>query len=316
MSNDLIVKANKVIEASYFLSTIEQRLILSAIAQIPKETPVSDSVIYYVDAQDFIELGSNEKNAWRDLALATEKLWKQEIVFYEDGEKVVTRWLQQKAIKDGSRVGIRFSTPLIPHLTNLTSQFTQYLKKDIAGVKSAYTIRFYELICQYRKTGMREISIEDLRVTLAVGKKYSNFADLKKRVIVPAIEELNQKTPMQVTCDYTVRGKKTIGIKLNFKDSSTKKTKKENIEKVIEGTTNGSPTWVTKGLSEGQIKKIGVHRDAFIDMNNDPKLLTAGGASSRADYIVIWESWRSLLSDPTKVSMFKGVQDILDRPRV
>ena len=34
--NDLVVKSNQVIEASYTLTTIEQRLILSAIAQIPK----------------------------------------------------------------------------------------------------------------------------------------------------------------------------------------------------------------------------------------------------------------------------------------
>ena len=42
--NDLVVKSNQVIEASYTLTTIEQRLILSAIAQIPKGEPVTDEV--------------------------------------------------------------------------------------------------------------------------------------------------------------------------------------------------------------------------------------------------------------------------------
>lgn len=318
MSNDLVVKANKVVEASYFLSTLEQRLILSAMAKIPKEVPVGDGEIYYVSTEDFIELGSNKNNAWRDLAEATSKLWSREIKFFDKdtGSHVHTRWLQQKAVKEGNSVGVMFSTPLKPYLTNLTTQFTQYLKKDIAGVKSAYTIRFYELICQYRKTGKREIGVEDLRAILAVGEKYSLFADLKKRVIIPAIKEINLKTPMRVTCEDVKEGKKTVGVKLCFKEvSSVKKTKLANIDKAIEDAKSGNPSWMKKGLNENQIKKIGVHRNDFIDMNNSVEKLIAGGASSRDDYPVIWESWKPLLADPNKVGMFKGIEEVLKRPR-
>ena len=54
--NDLVVKSNQVIEASYTLTTIEQRLILSAIAQIPKGEPVTDEVIYTVSVADLQNL--------------------------------------------------------------------------------------------------------------------------------------------------------------------------------------------------------------------------------------------------------------------
>lgn len=46
LKNNLIVKSNQVIEASYTLTTIEQRLILSAIAQVPKGEEISDDVLY------------------------------------------------------------------------------------------------------------------------------------------------------------------------------------------------------------------------------------------------------------------------------
>ena len=36
MQNELVVKSNQVIEASYRLSVVEQRVVLSAIAKIPK----------------------------------------------------------------------------------------------------------------------------------------------------------------------------------------------------------------------------------------------------------------------------------------
>ena len=45
LKNNLIVKSNQVIEASYTLTTIEQRLILSAIAQVPKGEEISDDVL-------------------------------------------------------------------------------------------------------------------------------------------------------------------------------------------------------------------------------------------------------------------------------
>ena len=52
MQNELVVKSNQVIEASYRLSVVEQRVVLSAIAKIPKMSEVSDDEIYTVSVQD------------------------------------------------------------------------------------------------------------------------------------------------------------------------------------------------------------------------------------------------------------------------
>ena len=87
----------------------------------------------------------------------------------------------------------------MPYLSNLKANFTQYLQSDISDVSGAYTIRFYELICQYRTIGKREVSIQDLRFILNIGDKYPLFYDFKKRVIEPAIKEINEKTPMQIS---------------------------------------------------------------------------------------------------------------------
>ncbi|WP_180173548.1 RepB family plasmid replication initiator protein, partial [Acinetobacter sp. YH12029] len=57
--NNLIVKSNQVVEASYTLTTIEQRLILSAIAQVPKGEEVSDDVLYPLFTEDLIKLGGD-----------------------------------------------------------------------------------------------------------------------------------------------------------------------------------------------------------------------------------------------------------------
>ena len=56
MSKELIVKANALVEASYHLSANEQRLILSAIAQMG-DKPITDNEVYYVSAKDMEALG-------------------------------------------------------------------------------------------------------------------------------------------------------------------------------------------------------------------------------------------------------------------
>ena len=106
----------------------------------------------------------------------------------------------------------------MPYLSNLKANFTQYLQSDISDVSGAYTIRFYELICQYRTIGKREVSIQDLRFILNIGDKYPLFYDFKKRVIEPAIKEINEKTPMQISYEQKKKGKTVVGIAFKFKE--------------------------------------------------------------------------------------------------
>ncbi len=241
MGNDLIVKANKIVEAGYNLTTSEQRLILSAIAKIPKGEEVRADKMYIVTIDDFKAFGVHEKTAYRDFKEACNKIFERSINIREGKENIFrTRWVQQVVIGDtdwlrrtGSvldtdieiednymLVGIMFSNPIIPYLTNLSKEFTQYLKSDLVGVTSNYSIRFYEFICQYRSIGKREISIKDLRYMLNLGDKYPAVADLKRRIIDVAINEINEKTPIYVQYKLKKTGRKYTHLLLTFRGKS------------------------------------------------------------------------------------------------
>ncbi len=241
MSNDLIVKANKIVEAGYNLTTSEQRLILSAISQIPKGEEVRADKVYIVTINDFKAFGVHEKTAYRDFKEACNKIYDRSINIREGDENTFkTRWVQQVVIGDSDwlrrtgvlledhmameddymLVGIMFSNPIVPYLTNLTIEFTKYLKSDLVGVTSHYTIRFYEFICQYRSIGKREISIESLRYMLNLGNKYPAVGDLKRWVIDIAINEINEKTPMKVQYKLRKTGRKYTHLLLTFKEQA------------------------------------------------------------------------------------------------
>jgi len=216
--NDLVVKSNQVIEASYTLTTIEQRLILSAIAQIPKGEPVTDEVIYTVSVADLQKFGANETTAYRDLKESVSRLFDRSIVLRSSDRTSRTRWVQKIDFMDSRGViGIRFSKDILPFLSNLSTEFTKYLASDLIGVTSTYAIRLYELLVQYQSIGKREISVVDLRWMFELQNKYPVWADLKRWVIDQAVKEINEFSPLSVTYETKNTGRKITSINLRFK---------------------------------------------------------------------------------------------------
>ena len=237
MTNNLIVKSNQVVEAGYELTTNEQRLILLGISKIPKEQDINPYFGYEITAQEFATAYNiHPKTAYRELREASNKLYERSIIIRNEQQTMKLRWASS-IIADNpyptdvfpdehwKRVVIFFNPQILPYLSNLKANFTQYLQSDISDVSGAYTIRFYELICQYRTIGKREVSIQDLRFILNIGDKYPLFYDFKKRVIEPAIKEINEKTPMQISYEQKKKGKTIVGIVLNFKEKPKKESK-------------------------------------------------------------------------------------------
>ncbi len=222
MSKMLVVKANNIIEASYQLSLNEQRLILAAISCIPKGEEVTDNTGYCVTRESFIELGINPKTASREIREACDRLFNRVITITTEAGTFKTRWVQDI---------MKFSKSVLPFISNLSSNFTQYFLQDIAGVSSGYSIRFYELMMQFKSTGYRKIRLDDLRNMLDLNDKYPLTADLKRRVIDTAIDELNEKSPIKITYKLLKTGRKFTHLELKFKPKVEEKTKEIDSKK-------------------------------------------------------------------------------------
>lgn len=228
LKNNLIVKSNQVIEASYTLTTIEQRLILSAIAQVSKGEEISDDVLYPLTTKNLVKLGGDEKASHKEFKEAINRLYERSIILRDGDESDSFRWIQEKVFKGSNLAFIRFSKPILPFLSNLKAEFTKYLESDIVGMSSPYSIRFYELIMQYRSIGYREISLEDLRWMFQLQKKYPVWTDLKKRVIEQATKEINEYSPYNLTIEPKRTGRKITSIILRFQDKKSLKKSSNN----------------------------------------------------------------------------------------
>ena len=221
MDKNQVVKSNQVIEASYQLSAVEQRIVLAAISRIPKNQPITDDELYPVSVNELQLLGVHEKTAYRDLKEGINRLYERSINLSVDDKSIKMRWVQEVQFLDSqSVIGIRFSKPILPFISNLSREFTKYALSDIAGINSGYGIRIYELLVQYRQIGKREISVENLRTMLELGKKYPLFADFKKRVIDTAVDQINEYSPLRVTYEQKKTGRKVTHITFSFKEKT------------------------------------------------------------------------------------------------
>jgi plasmid replication initiation protein len=59
-------------------------------------------------------------------------------------------------------------------------------------MKSTYSIRLYEWLCQWLSVGDREIGVDWLKTQWQLSDKYQRLSDLKKWVIDVAVEEVNE----------------------------------------------------------------------------------------------------------------------------
>ena len=91
------------------------------------------------------------------------------------------------------------------------------------GFSSFYGFRFYLMMMQFRETGFCKISIDELRHALDLNEKYPLFADLKRRVIEIAIDEINKKSPYSVEYELIKKGRTYTHLTLKFKEKNREK---------------------------------------------------------------------------------------------
>ncbi len=84
-------------------------------------------------------------------------------------------------------------------ICDVKREFTGVEIESVLKLKSKYAKRIYILMCQFKSTGVRYLSIDDIRSILKLGDKYPNVNDMEKRVIAPALHEINHLTELRVS---------------------------------------------------------------------------------------------------------------------
>ena len=224
---DLVVKDNALINASYNLDLVEQRLILLAIVEAResgKGINANDPLEIHADSY-INQFGVHRNTAYQALKDACKDLFARQFSYQEKKangniRNVMSRWVSQIAYNDNeATVDLIFAPAVVPFITRLEEQFTKYELQQVSCLSSAYAIRLYELLIQWRSAGKTPIiELQEFRKKLGVlDNEYLRMAHLKERVLDLSVKQINEHTDILVKYEQHKRGRSISGFSFTFK---------------------------------------------------------------------------------------------------
>jgi plasmid replication initiation protein len=239
--SELIVKDNALIQASYTLDTVEQRLILLAIAEA-RETGhgITENSLLEVHASSYINTFNVEKHtAYTVLRDASKSLFDRYVTYHDINPKTGKdrsfhcRWVDKIGYEPQTGiVFLRFTQDIVPLITRLEENFTKYELEQVSRLTSSYAIRLYELLIQWRSAGKTPIfDLSIFRQQLGVeAHQYKTMSNFKTYVLDFALKQVNELTDITAKYEQHKKGRSISGFSFSFKQ------KKTNSDKVIKET--------------------------------------------------------------------------------
>ena len=247
--NELVAKSNRLVEASYRLTLVEQRIILLAIVKARKTERG-------LDAETFVEITAIEYGEIFDLApnQAYEQIKEAVLTLYERGfvlygthhrsgkpEVIKARWVSAATYVDGAgAIRLQFSPQVIPYITRLEAEFTRYKLGQVVNMTSVHAVRMYEMLVQWGSAGHREIELTWFRDALMLDQQYKAIKDLKKYVIDVGVDQVNKHSDL--TCSYTQRktGRQVTHLTFEFRPKVKPEAKPKRASKAKPAVDDGS----------------------------------------------------------------------------
>ena len=237
--NMLIVKDNALINASYNLELVEQRLILLAIIEARENGKgINANDPLTVHASTYIHTFNVEKHsAYTSLKEACKSLFARQFSYEEINKngnltQYTSRWVSKIGYtKNEATVEIIFAPDVVPLITRLEEHFTSYELEQVAQLQSKYATRLYEILIAWRSTGKTPVlTIDEFRKQIGViDSEYKIISNFKLRVLEPSIKQINDLTDIAVTYEQHKKGRVITGFSFKFKQK--KKTEAETPKK-------------------------------------------------------------------------------------
>lgn len=237
MKQELVVKSNRLVEASYRLTLNEQRIILYAISRSREEQRglVShEPVVITADsfANQFPSI--DKSNVYLQLKEAMDALYERSVTLHETDEDTglpqvsKTRWISKASYIDGAgHIKIVFTADVIKYITRLEKEFTSYQLEKVGNMTSFYAVRIYEMLAQHREIGSRTLNLKSLRDTLQVGQdEYKLTADFIRKVIKVAVDQINKHSDLTVKYESKKTGRAITDFIFKIKEKDIKQKRK------------------------------------------------------------------------------------------
>ncbi|WP_165904703.1 replication initiation protein [Pseudomonas sp. JUb52] len=273
----MVYKANSLVTSGFDISVYEWRILVACIAQIRKDEAIDEARIFTVKATDIAEMaGVSTNNCYGELKKAAERLGDRKVTLNQGmgadarrDEKTRVTWVPAVSYSpSGGLVRLRFAAEIIPYISQLTEKFTHYKLTDIMALSTGTAMHLFEILIQWRTTQYVRVPLEQLRFMLGLVGKYPDYRELRKRVIDPAVKEINEHTPIEVEWTPVKDGRTVVAVDFSyqFKDGDAKLIEQDpepeekpalaehpaKLRAAKRRKTTGDPEWLTRDYIKQQ----------------------------------------------------------------
>lgn len=230
---ELVVKSNRLVEASYRLTLNEQRIILYAISRCREEQKglfPNEPVVITADAFAKQFPSIDKGHVYHQLKEAMDALYDRSVTLYETDEDTgkeqvsKTRWISKASYVDGAgRIKVVFTSDVIKYVTRLETEFTSYQLEKVGKMTSSYAVRIYELLAQHRDIGNRTLNLAWLRETFQIAPdEYKLTTNFIRKVIEVAVDQINKHSDITVSYKPMKTGRAITDFAFKIKDKDRK----------------------------------------------------------------------------------------------
>lgn len=209
------------------LSLQSMRLLSFLLKMFPDnyDTELNPPVLITISVQDFAEyFRLDTKNSYRDVSLAVKNLIESN-VFIDGGDnrKELIPIFQSVRYVEGegkAELEINAAACILLYMRK-TLRFEAKHSELILSFSKSYSHLLYGffLAFDFDKTKSVYLNLEKLKEFFVVGRRYNKFIDFRRRVLDPAIEEVNQKTGWGIQYSKETEGRRVKGITFYFKEN-------------------------------------------------------------------------------------------------
>ena len=162
--------------------------------------------------------------------------------------------------------------------------YWDFKKEVVLRLKKDYSLDFYHLAKKHQAMGGFQITLDDLFEQLGLPESYQDLSNLKRRVIIPSLDEITANTDIDLSYENVKRGRSVVGFKFTVKEKPKPKLiASKRDQKTIDMFCN---------LTDAQINKYSIilsKQSEISDLSNFPDYST----------FAIWIG--GILRDPTSV---------------
>lgn len=287
-NKNLVVKTNRLNECLHNLSLVEMRLLQLAIVDARSsglgfelDQPLE------ISAQRYAEAFNTSRQTAFEMILKSEKtLFNRQFTYTAaNGDNVKTRWVTRVQYSRGKYAILITLSPDVAdgirRIDGFEDYFTKYLIEQTAELNSRYSHRLYELLVQWKSAKNTPIfELQKFRFQLGLlPEEYETMSNFKKRVLDLAVEEINEKTDLEIKYDQVKKGRIITGFKFTvLPKNKIKDIKQEGIGRDI----NTADMFTVAGLSDGQLGRIARNPSFVTDYNHLVSSTSPAGQDPKA----------------------------------